>query len=539
MSSDQPKVQTDESASGGLSTAGWGEVIIKHIPRGATVLMLGSGIDELVRALVTELGCTVDAMQPSTGRSNTGQHDAAQSDVAMSNEAKPHTTETHAALQLCREVFVTDLEESDINEVLADRHYDIIVCAEILERLQDPEHLLSQLKAHLDAEGQLLLVVPNVAHIGVISELLGGDFHYRGHGILDPAHLRFFTRQSLLRTLDESGFVAEILDTITLSVADSEFAQSQALADTLLTRVPITIDHDVYELIASAKPRKKGQRRSQEQLHPTLITRPVGDITRVFWRLIDEEYAEDRSVQGTPVDQPGLLSVHLEIPRSPSERFLSLQLLDRVGVIELSDLTLTQNDRELWRWDPESIDELFVEEHRRGLVALHQTVEPTESTAYYFILDPDNRAELNLRLPGSPHETLLELSYRPLIITESTEVIGGYLATVDQHATAQVAKVRGLLNADRSTREFILKGRIKFIEDEKLHLREELVLREKQLGEEKEALQRRIDELLGSTSWRLTAPVRMGKEQLLPKVKGLLSGRNPSPTATEPAKHQP
>jgi hypothetical protein len=40
-------------------------------------------------------------------------------------------------------------------------------------------------------------------------------------------------------------------------------------------------------------------------------------------------------------------------------------------------------------------------------------------------------------------------------------------------------------------------------------------------------LQRRIDELLGSTSWKLTAPVRAGKEQLIPKVKGLLSPRTP------------
>lgn len=538
MSSDQPKVQTDESASGGLSTAGLGEVIIKHIPRGSTVLTLGSGMDKLLRALVTELGCTVDAIPPSVGQSNTGQHDAAQSDVAMSNAAEPNTIQTHEAQQLCREVFIANLEESDLNEVLADRHYDVIVCAEILERLRDPERLLSQLKAHLDAEGQLLLVVPNVAHIGVISELLGGDFHYREHGILDPTHLRFFTRQSLLRMLDESGFVAEVIDTITLSVADSEFAESKALADALLAQVPITSDHDVYEFIASAKPRKKGQRRSKQQLHPTVFTRPVGGTTRVFWRLIDEEYAQNRSVQGTPVDQLGYVTVRLEIPRSPSERFLSLQLLDRVGVIELSKLTLTQNDRELLRWGPESTAELFVEEYRRGLVELHNTIEPPGSAAYYFILDPDNLAELNLRLPGSPHETLLELSYRPLAITESTKAIGGYLATVDQHAAAQVAKIRGLLNADRVTRELILKGRIKFIEDEKLHLQEELVLREKQLGEEKEALQRRIDELLGSTSWRLTAPVRMGKEQLLPKVKGLLSGRSSSPFATESVDHQ-
>ncbi|WP_298210134.1 methyltransferase domain-containing protein [Ferrimicrobium sp.] len=539
MSSDQAKILTSESAFGDVSTAGWRDMIIGHIPRGSTVLTIGTSENQLVRMLVNELGCTTDAVVPRTDESTGAESTKAESTGAKSNAAGLDTSKTQDAPELYNEVYVVDLEESDLNQILANRHYDIIVCAGILERLRDPEHLLSQLKVHLEAEGQLLIVVPNIAHIGVISELLGGDFQYRNQGgILDQNHLRFFTRQSLLRMLDESGFVAEILDTITLSIADSEFAQSQSLADTLLTQVPITPDQDVYEFIASAKPRKKGQRRSKQQLHPNVVTRAPSGVTRVFWRMIDEEYSEDRSVQATSVEQPGLLSVRLEIPRSPSERFLSLQLLDKVGVLELSELTLAQNGTELWRWEPESTEALFVEEQRRGLVDLHNTVESEGSATHYFLLEPDNRAELNLRLPGSPHETLLELSYRPLTIAESTEVIGGYLAIVDQHAAAKAAKVRGLLNADRVTRELILKGRIKFIEDEKLHLQEELALRERQLQEEKVALQQRIDELLGSTSWRLTAPVRLGKEQLLPKVKGLLSGRSLPPTTLEPVDHR-
>ncbi|WP_298443096.1 methyltransferase domain-containing protein, partial [Ferrimicrobium sp.] len=477
MSSDQSKVQIDGSASSALSATGWGDMIIKHIPPDSTVLTLGSAAKELGRLLVTEHACTVDAIRPSTPAPNTASLKAGRPNASAPNATEPHASQIDAAQQLYRDVFVLDPETSELNDAITDRRYDVIVCAGILERLRDPGQLLSQLKTHLTAEGQLLIVVPNVAHIGVISELLGGDFYYRGHGILDPAHLRFFTRQSLLRMLDEGGFVAEILDITTLALGDSEFAQSEALADTLLAHVPITADHDVYEFIVGAKPRKKGQRRIKEQIHPNMAPHGPRGVTKVFWRMIDEEYAEDRSVAGTPDNASGLMKVRLEIPRSPSERFLGLRLLDRVGVLEVSDLTLTQNGTQIWHWEPESPEELFISEGRQQLIELHNTVTLRGSATHYFLLDPDSQAELNLRVPGGPHETHLDLAFRPLTIAQATEVIGEYLATVDQYAGAQVAKVRGLLNADRVTRELILKGRIKFVEDEKLHLREELVLR--------------------------------------------------------------
>jgi len=504
VSSDQPKANLDQPASGALINSDWGKAIVEHITRGSTVLALGSTASELTSLLVTDRECSLDALEP---------------DDAQATELR----------QRCREVLVYDPEGTDLDTTLSDRRYDFIVCAELLERLRHPEHLLSELKAHLEVDGQLLLVVPNIAHIGVISELVSGDFHYREHGLLDRGHLRFFTRESLLRMLDEAGFVAEILATTTLSLGDSEFAQAQPIADELLSSVPITPDHVVYQFIATAQPRAKGQRRSKQQLHQSVAvaTRDLGGTSRVFWRMIDEEYTMERSVAGTSVDRSGLLTVRLEIPRSPSERFLDLQLLDRVGVIEVRDVAITQNSKQIWHWEPEGADELFNDASQRHLIELHETAQEAGSPAHYFLLTPDNRAELNVKIPGGPHETIVELQYRQLRIAESTEVIGSYLAAIDQHASAKVAKVRGLLNADRVTRELILKGRIKFIEDEKLHLQEELALREKQLQGEKQALQRRIDELLGSTSWKLTAPVRAGKEQLIPKVKGLLSPRTP------------
>ena len=41
------------------------------------------------------------------------------------------------------------------------------------------------------------------AYAGLLAELMAGEFRYRPEGLLDETHLRFFTRRSLLRFLQE------------------------------------------------------------------------------------------------------------------------------------------------------------------------------------------------------------------------------------------------------------------------------------------------------------------------------------------------
>jgi 2-polyprenyl-3-methyl-5-hydroxy-6-metoxy-1,4-benzoquinol methylase len=93
---------------------------------------------------------------------------------------------------------------------LAGKKFDRVLLLDVLEHLRDPERLLRQCRETLAPHGQLMVSVPNVANLSVRATLLFGNFDYKSRGILDRTHLRFFTRKTARRMLEESGY--EILE---------------------------------------------------------------------------------------------------------------------------------------------------------------------------------------------------------------------------------------------------------------------------------------------------------------------------------------
>lgn len=84
--------------------------------------------------------------------------------------------------------------------------FDVVVCADVLEHLPDPERLLARIAGWLSSGGTLLASLPNVANLQVRGGLLFGRFEYAERGILDRTHLRFYTRRSARRLLEGAGF---------------------------------------------------------------------------------------------------------------------------------------------------------------------------------------------------------------------------------------------------------------------------------------------------------------------------------------------
>jgi 2-polyprenyl-3-methyl-5-hydroxy-6-metoxy-1,4-benzoquinol methylase len=84
--------------------------------------------------------------------------------------------------------------------------FDLVLLQDVLEHLRRPESMLADCKALLKQGGEVVISVPNVANVTVRIGLLFGRFEYKPRGILDRTHLRFFTRRSARRFLQESGF---------------------------------------------------------------------------------------------------------------------------------------------------------------------------------------------------------------------------------------------------------------------------------------------------------------------------------------------
>jgi 2-polyprenyl-3-methyl-5-hydroxy-6-metoxy-1,4-benzoquinol methylase len=102
----------------------------------------------------------------------------------------------------CERMLVADLNRG---MPLLDGVFDTIVCGDVLEHLADPAAVLRTLVGALATGGDVVVSVPNVAHLWVRMSLLVGRFEYADRGILDRTHLRFFTRRSLDEMLVAAG----------------------------------------------------------------------------------------------------------------------------------------------------------------------------------------------------------------------------------------------------------------------------------------------------------------------------------------------
>ena len=100
-----------------------------------------------------------------------------------------------------------NLKNAPVEKALAEslHSYDVIVFADVLEHLMNPEDVLRQLMQVQPEQCLFLISVPNVANLWVRVNLLLGRFEYQDRGILDRTHLHFFTWRSLKGMLTSLG----------------------------------------------------------------------------------------------------------------------------------------------------------------------------------------------------------------------------------------------------------------------------------------------------------------------------------------------
>jgi 2-polyprenyl-3-methyl-5-hydroxy-6-metoxy-1,4-benzoquinol methylase len=102
----------------------------------------------------------------------------------------------------------TDLDQglAVVKEAAASKQFDRILITDVLQHLQHPERVCREARQLLKPDGCLVASLPNVANITVRLSLLFGQFRYSDRGILDRSHLRFFTRKSARRLLEQNGY---------------------------------------------------------------------------------------------------------------------------------------------------------------------------------------------------------------------------------------------------------------------------------------------------------------------------------------------
>lgn len=108
-----------------------------------------------------------------------------------------------AAARSYTKMHVGDIEHM---ELPYGAEFDYVLCGDILEHLKDPYAVVARIRGWLKPGGTFICSVPNVRHWGVLMSLIfAGEWRYRDAGIMDRTHLRFFTRRSSVRMIQDAG----------------------------------------------------------------------------------------------------------------------------------------------------------------------------------------------------------------------------------------------------------------------------------------------------------------------------------------------
>ncbi|MCR5254468.1 MAG: class I SAM-dependent methyltransferase [Acetatifactor sp.] len=126
------------------------------------------------------------------------------------------------------EVKVNNIEDHNLD--FGRNDFDVIVFGDVLEHLRDPLGTLIFCKKLLKKGGRIVTSIPNLMNIGVMKQLLDGNFTYSEIGLLDKTHIHMFTYNEIIRMfVHDAGYQIEKI-TMNGSFNDEE----EKLADELV-----------------------------------------------------------------------------------------------------------------------------------------------------------------------------------------------------------------------------------------------------------------------------------------------------------------
>jgi len=170
-------------------------IVARMVPAGVRVLDVGCGAGALTRVLRLATRAEFLGIEPNAKRAE---------------RARSY------GLNVCTGYLTREL----VHEIGL---FDIVLLADVLEHLPNPQAMLLLCREALKSGGAVIVSVPNVAHWSVRLRLLRGKFDYWSDGIMDATHLRWFTAETITSLLTSSGFtVTEYHATAGQGISDND-----------------------------------------------------------------------------------------------------------------------------------------------------------------------------------------------------------------------------------------------------------------------------------------------------------------------------
>ncbi|CAM3560694.1 class I SAM-dependent methyltransferase [Flavobacterium gelidilacus] len=98
-----------------------------------------------------------------------------------------------------------NIEELDLPEY--NDYFDVIILADVLEHIYEPNKTLDKIKKWLNKDGYILVSMPNIQHYSAFNKIfLRGSFKYEESGLFDYTHVRFYCKKDIKNLLEKSNF---------------------------------------------------------------------------------------------------------------------------------------------------------------------------------------------------------------------------------------------------------------------------------------------------------------------------------------------
>ena len=162
-------------------------------------------------------------------------------------------------------MIIGDIETLNLNQILVDKRFNVIIMADVLEHLRHPNALLENLISFLKEDGFILLSIPNGAHGAVALKLLDGKWDYRDIGLFDRSHIHFFDKDSLIAMLDEAGYVVSRLERVIVHPEDTEFKTKWDSYPSEVTTYmqKVNLEFQTYQFVVKAYPKHLENHKEQ------------------------------------------------------------------------------------------------------------------------------------------------------------------------------------------------------------------------------------------------------------------------------------
>jgi O-antigen biosynthesis protein len=120
------------------------------------------------------------------------------------NEHAAEQAREHLDLVICDNINTLELKKH-----IGSQRVDTVLLLDVLEHLYDPWRALVRIRGWVEQGTRVLASLPNIRNLVNLDELAGGNWNYGPDGVLDITHVRFFTRASLRKLFEETGYVVE------------------------------------------------------------------------------------------------------------------------------------------------------------------------------------------------------------------------------------------------------------------------------------------------------------------------------------------